>query len=211
MTSSRGARSRDQSVVFSTSTTTFTSAGPSARSALIRTRPSTASRRRTTRPTTRPLGRRCRTVSMSLAGGEPERCCSRRRDRATTAARERCRRRARPPRPTARTPCRRRRAGRSRRIATVGHGALDGAVLHLEAADAHGERRRRARVDDALGAHRPPLGAVDRAARAGHEHAELPAQLVLASPTRGTGTARTPRRAPRRRQPVRPSNRSAVG
>ena len=58
---------------------------------------------------------------------------------------------------------------------------LDAAVLDVQATHAHVQPWRAPGIDDALGAQRPPLGAVELDLALRHEHAELPAQLVLAS------------------------------
>ena len=210
-TSSRGrVGRRDQSVTFSTSTTTFRRA-PSAVGP-VRARARSVDRLAPAHdaPDRRSPSAARSYVSTSLAGGKPERCSRARVERGEQRSR-RCRPRARPPRPTAQDRCRRRRAGRLGEAVSRRPRRLDGAPLHLEAPHPHGERaasrrgRRCTRCASSTARSRR-LGV-----RAWREHAELPAHLVLRAPTRGTGRARSPRTAPRRRRRVRAANRSMAG
>ena len=78
-----------------------------------------------------------------------------------------------------------------------------GAVLHVQEPQLRRSARRPARASQHdLGAARRPLGRVRRDVCRRHQHAELPAALVLRATTRGRGRARSPRRA-RRRRPAR--------
>ena len=74
-----------------------------------------------------------------------------------------------------------------------------GAVLHVQEAqlDVQASRRARASKRSRCGWPRARTGRRDVSGR--HQHAELPPRVVLAATTRGTGTARSPRRARRRR------------
>ncbi len=81
---------------------------------------------------------------------------------------------------------------------------LDAPVLHLEAADPDGQGRGGPGIDDDLGAHRRPLRPLDRSPRqAGPAH-RTATGAGSCGPRPGTGTGRSPRRAPRRPPPGRP-------
>ena len=135
--------------------------------------------RRAHRPPDERAGGPDRASSSLVVGGEAMIGARRGRRPRAAGGTVRGRSRARPPRPTAPTGRRRRRGcrpARSRR----GVARLDGTVLHLQAAHAHGcsGRRRRDRP-------RPRCASTTRSDAFGggvgrrHEHAELPAQLVL--------------------------------